>query len=381
VGQIAIQPDGKLVVVGMATINGQGDFALARYYSNGSLDTTFGTNGKVTTDFGGIYESGRSLALQQDGKVVVAGSSVISLFNDFVLARYDANGTLDASFGAGGKVITDFGVSADVSSLAMQPDGKILVSGDANVNGGYGFALVRYNANGTLDASFGNGGKVFTDFGVQQQGYSYAQNGAMALQQDGKIVLAGVAYMGTGRDFALARYNSDGTLDTSFGSGGKVLTDFSRDDSAFAVALQPDGKIVIAGMTDVDRGYGFALVRYNGNGTLDTSFGTGGKVTTAFGVAQQGFSSARVGSLVIQPDGKIVAAGEAYLGADFHSAMARYNSNGTLDATFGSGGTLTPAFNTPWGTDALGALVLQPDGKIDAAVSGFGDFTLLRFNR
>ena len=177
-GAIAVQPDGKLVAAGAATINGQADFALARYNSNGTLDTGFGTDGRVTTDFGGRYEVARSVALQWDGKIVVAGGSVIGLFNDFAVARYLSDGTLDASFGTGGKVITKFEnrpdgmapgeVSADAKSVAVQPDGKIVVAGYANIEGEEDFALVRYNANGTLDATFGSGGKVITDFGRLQ---------------------------------------------------------------------------------------------------------------------------------------------------------------------------------------------------------------------
>jgi uncharacterized delta-60 repeat protein len=389
-GAIAVQPDGKLVAAGAATINGQVDFALARYNDNGTLDTGFGTNGRVTTDFGGGYEAARSVALQWDGKIVVAGGSLIGFFNHFAVARYLSDGTLDASFGTGGKVITKFEnrpdgiapgeVSADADSVAVQPDGKIVVAGYANIEGEEDFALVRYNANGTLDTTFGSGGKVITDFGRLQQGYSYALGFSLALQPDGKIVVAGVAYIGAGRDFALARYNSNGTLDTSFGTGGKVITDFTRDDSAFSVAVEPDGKILVAGMADVSQGYGFALVRYNGNGTLDASFGTGGKVTTDFGILDQGFSLANANSLAVQPDGRIVAAGRAYFNEDFHSGLARYNSNGTLDASFGTGGKVIADFQGPYGYDQFGSVVVQPDGKIVVAVSGLGDFTLVRYN-
>jgi len=380
-GAVVVQPDGKLVAAGAASINGQADFALARYNGNGTLDSTFGHNGRVTTDFGGIYEGARSVALQGDGKIVVAGASVLGLYNNFALARYRADGTPDTSFGTGGKVTTSFGqVSADATSVAVQPDGKIVVAGYANINGGYDFALVRYNANGTLDTTFGSGGKVVTEFGVQQQGYSYAQGSSVALQLDGKIVLAGVAYIGSGRDIALARYNSNGTLDTTFGTGGKVMSDFTPNDLASAVAIQPDGRIVVAGMANTQRGFGFALVRYNTIGAVDVSFGTGGKVTTDFGLAEQGFSNALAGSLVMQTDGKMVAAGRAYINGGFHSGLARYNSNGTLDTTFGTGGKVTAVFAGPDDQDAFGSLAVQHDGKIVVTVGGLGDFTLVRYN-
>src|SRR5262245_34666415 len=171
VGAIAVQPDGKLVAAGAATINGQADFALARYNRDGTLDTSFGRGGQVTTDFGGRYEGAGSVALQWDGKIVVAGGSVIGFYDNFALARYGSDGTLDTTSGSDGKVVTNFGeVSAHADSVAVQPDGKIVVAGYANIDGGEDFALVRYNSNGSLDTSFGSGGKVVTDFGLVQQG-------------------------------------------------------------------------------------------------------------------------------------------------------------------------------------------------------------------
>src|SRR5215813_8718294 len=357
-GIVAVQADGKLVMAGGAFVssNGNSAFAVERFNSNGALDASFGTGGKVTTDFGGRFGGARSIALQPDGKIVAAGGLVIGLFNDFVLARYNSNGTLDTNFGTGGKVITDFGVSADAMSVAVQPDGKIVVGGSANLDGGYNFELVRYNNNGTLDATFGTDGKVTTTFGVPQQGFSYALAYSLALQQDGKIVLAGEATVNGDRDFALARYNSNGTLDPSFGTGGKVTTTFGQNDVAFSVAVQPDGKIVTAGFAL----FKFALARYNSNGTLDPSFGTGGKVTTAIG----GLNDA-AGRLALQGDGKIVVSGRSYINGNFHSALVRYNSNGTLDAGFG---TVTAIFG---GESDDVSIALQPDGRIVVPGSSF----------
>jgi len=378
---IAVQPDGKLVAAGGATINGQVDFALARYNADGTIDASFGTGGRVTTDFGGIYEGASSVAIQSDGKIVVAGGSVSDFYDNFALARYNTDGSIDTGFGTEGKVITSFGdVSSQAESVVVQPDGKIVVTGEANIDGGEDFAVVRYNADGTLDATFGAGGKAITGFGLLQQGYSFAFPHSAALQPDGKIVVAGVAYIGPGRDFALARYNSDGTLDATFGTAGQVLTDFTRDDAAFSLAIQPDGKILAAGMSDVERGYGFALVRYNRDGTLDASFGTGGRVTTDFGLLDQGFSVALANSVAVEPSGRIVAAGRIYIDGGFHSGLARYNSNGTLDASFGTGGRVTAVFETPYDSDEFRSVVVQGDGKVVVTVSGFGDFTLVRYN-
>jgi len=391
-GAAAVQPDGKLVAAGAAVVNGQVDFALARYNSDGTLDTSFGSAGLVTTDLGGRYESATALALQSDGKIVLAGGSLGDFFNDFALARYNSDGTLDTGFGTGGTVITKFEnspdgiapgeVSAQAYSVAVQPDGKIVVAGVANIEGEEDFALVRYNADGTLDDSFGAGGKVTTDFGHFEQGFSYAFGNAVAVQLDGKIVVAGQAFIdGTSFDVALARYESDGTLDWSFGTGGKVTTDFgSRNDVAFSVAALPDGTIVVAGQGNAVRGLGFALVRYTSSGTLDDSFGEGGIVTTDFGIADQGFSLAYAASLAVEPDGRIVAAGRAYFNGGFHSGLARYISNGTLDASFGTGGKVTVDFQGPYDYDEFTNVVVQPDGKIVATVAAQGNFTLVRYN-
>ena len=381
-GAIAIvrQPDEKYVVAGNSYINGHFDFALARYNSNGVLDTTFGTSGKVTTDLGSPYEEVTAVALQPDGKIVVAGGAVLGLFNDFVLVRYNTNGALDTTFGTGGKVTTNLaGVSAQAYSVAVQRDGKIVVAGGANVNGGYDFALVRYNSNGTLDASFGTHGQVFTDFGTARQGFSFAQASALALQPDGKIVLAGQAYLGQDYDFALARYNINGTLDTSFGSGGRVITDFATPNAgANSVALQPDGMIVAGGFAK-NR---LQLVRYTTKGGFDLNFGIGGKVSTALGLNDA------VDSLAIRGDGKIVAVGQTFSSTDsaYHYALVQYNSLGALDTSFGTGGKVTPVFGSA--RERAASVIAQLDGKIVVAggqatvngVNGGSDFVLARFN-
>lgn len=368
---IAVQPNGKLVAVGAANVDGSLDFALARYNSDGTRDTSFGTGGRVTTDFGSPWEFATSVAVQPDGKIVAAGGSLVGWFNDFALARYNTDGTLDASFGTGGKVLTDFGVTAQAYSMAVQPDGQIVVAGEANIDGGYNFELVRYNSDGTLDAGFGTGGKVTTDFGLREQGFSYAEGYSLAIQPDGKLVVAGAAFIGAGFEAALARYESNGALDPSFGTGGKVITDLGGGNATLgpafnwmsSVAVLPDGRIIAAGQANIVRGYGFALVRYESDGTLDTSFGTAGEVTTDFFLLDQGFSLAQASSLAVLPDERIVVGGRAYdiNNGGFHFALARYNGDGTLDAGFGAGGQVTPNFGRDY--EAVSSVVAQPDGK------------------
>src|ERR1051326_963603 len=222
--------------------------------ADGDLDSTFGTGGMVTTDINRSTDIGNAVAIQADGKLVVVGMSYTRndySNEDFVVTRYNTNGTLDTTFGKGGKVRTDFpGLAAVPSSVVIQPDGKIVVAGGAFPLFTFAgnFEVVRYNSNGTLDASFGNGGIVTTNF---PEG-SYAFD--VALQPDGKIIAAGTVFVdfvigdSSNTDFALARYNTDGTPDTTFGSGGQVSTDFEGvEDDAFSVLIQPDGKIVDVG--------------------------------------------------------------------------------------------------------------------------------------
>jgi uncharacterized delta-60 repeat protein len=330
---LILQPDGKLVAAGYSYTGGNPDVALARYNSNGSLDPTFGTAGTVITDFGG-GDGAYALILQPDGKLVVAGfaTDVVGTA-DFALARYNSNGSLDPTFGAGGKVTTHFsGPYDEAYALILQPDGKLVAAGYSYTGGNSDFALARYNPNGTLDPTFGTGGTVTTDLGSP-----YDSARALALQSDGKLVVAG--YMdGTSQSaFALARYNPNGTLDPTFGTGG-VVVDADSGDGAFALVLQPNNKLVAAGFSYAQGTQDFALARYNPNGTLDPTFGTAGTVTTDFG------SEDGARALILQPDGKLVAAGWADAAGDYDFGLARYlgDSSVLVVLTTGTGsGTVT----------------------------------------
>ena len=354
---VAVQRDGKLVVAGTASdLWGNSDFAIARYNSNGTLDATFGTGGKVIFDLG-AYDWAAALTLQSDGKIVEAGATVNSRWQPmFAVVRYNNDGSLDGTFGAGGKVTTDFGGPAQPFAAATQQDGKVLVAGFAHLAAGWAFAVVRYNNDGSLDATFGTNGTQTMFFGPA----SSAQVNAILIQQDGKIVLVGSSNItATDGDLALARLNSDGTADNTFGNGGQVVTNLGVNDRAFGAALQADGKIVAEGMIGND----FLLARYNTNGSLDATFGTGGKVITDFaGAKDMGMG---VG---IRTDGKIVAVGQTQVAGRSAFGVARYNSDGTLDTTFASGGKATTRFDNSFG-DFTYAVAMQPDGK--AVVAGF----------
>jgi uncharacterized delta-60 repeat protein len=216
------------------------------FAQDGSLDLSFGNGGKVITPIGLGQDIGYSVAIQADGKIVMAGSSYI-VNDDFALSRYNSNGSLDLSFGTSGIVTTSIGSAGDVAhSVAIQTDGKIVVAGYSYINNHRDFALTRYNTNGSLDTSFDTDGKVTTPIGSStDEGY------AVAIQADGKIVVAGTTFNGSIFDFALIRYNSNGSLDLSFDIDGIVTTHIGSGTSfGYAVAMQADGKIVVAGFSD-----------------------------------------------------------------------------------------------------------------------------------
>jgi uncharacterized delta-60 repeat protein len=367
---VAMQADGKIVVVGTTYQDNDysnEDFAIARYNAKGRLDDSFGVKGRVTTNFPGLAAVASAVVVQPDGKILVAGGAfpLFVFAGDFKLARYNPDGSLDAGFGNGGIVTTDFGHGSYAFSLALQPDGKIIVAGTVFVDfstddsSNTDFGLARYNPDGTLDSSFGNGGKLTTDFdGFNDDAL------AVLLQPDGKIVAAGSAKNPTNYyDFALARYLPNGALDTTFGTAGKVRTDFGANnlDQARSAVLQPDGKIVAAGFASGKFGdTRFAVARYGANGAIDSSFSDDGKTKIDFGSC-----CASAYSVLLQGDGKVVVVGFADTeSSDSDFLLARLDTAGALDASFGNGGKVRTSFGNLNG-GAEGA-TLQPDGKIVA---------------
>ncbi|HEX8249304.1 MAG TPA: delta-60 repeat domain-containing protein, partial [Pyrinomonadaceae bacterium] len=292
--------------------------ATAIFAAPGSLDTTFYGTGFHRNGFGFGYDSARKVLLQADGKIITVGTIGNGERGTILIVRYLTNGSLDPTFGEGG-FVTDGYISP--SDAVLQPDGKIVIisSVQPNTNTPTDFLVTRYNPNGTRDMSFGNQGIVTTDFAGQ-----YDRAWGVAVQTDGKIVVAGWA----GDGFAVARYNPDGSLDTSFGSGGKKTTIITGDqEGGYAVAIQPDGKIVVVGAT-IFNGFCFAAVRYLPNGDLDTSFDGDG-----IAITNTSNSVGEPSSVVIQPDGKILIGGD-----DIAIVLIRYNPNGSLDTTFGGTG-------------------------------------------
>jgi uncharacterized delta-60 repeat protein len=356
---VAIQADGKIVAAGQAAGFG-GRFALTRYNTNGTLDATFGGDGKFVTDFTTGDDVAFGVAVQPSDQKIVAVGRAGGGGGRFALARYTTTGSLDPTFNGDGKLATDFTTGDDLAfAVVIQTDGKIVAVGRAGGGGGR-FALARYTTTGSLDPTFNGDGKVAANFTVDDDAAF-----AAAIQSDDKVVAAGYVD-GSDPKFALTRFTTTGSLDPTFSGDGKLTTNFTTGvDFAFGVAIQPsDQKIVAAGRAGGSGGR-FALGRYNTNGTLDASFSGDGKLTTdftsgddiAFGVA-------------IQADQKIVAAGGAG-GADVTFALTRYNTNGTLDATFSGDGKVTTNITT--GVDFATGVAIQPSDQKIVAVGRSGN--------
>jgi uncharacterized delta-60 repeat protein len=372
---LAIQPDGRLVVAGMSEdIDEFVRFpVLLRYGTDGALDPSFDDDGVCFI----TAPEPTDVAVQSDGKIVVVGEYE----GDFALARFDTDCTPDATFSGDGFQRVDFlGGSDGASAMALLPDGRIVVvgTGQPEFSSGLDFVVARFGTDGALDESFSSDGWLRTHFAVNDHAY------AVALQEDGKIVVAGTT---DGRrfesmDFALARYTSEGALDIAFSGNGKLRTSFSAVDKAFAVALQADGKIVAGGIAAGGWGTDFALARYTTAGVLDTTFSDDGKRRTDF---SDGNDEAH--GLAIQANGRIILAGSANppggTGDDV-VALARYRPGGRLDRTFSEDGKVRTRFGKnplDYGKD----VALQADGRIVVTgdvtrsnVSGY-DFGLARY--
>lgn len=360
---LAVQADGKVITVGSTdTVAGGADFALVRHGRDGTLDAAFGNGGKVVTAIAPARgaDVATAVAVQPDGRIVVAGHTATTATDtDFVLVRYNADGSLDPSFGTGGKVVTSLGPSGDrIHAIALQADGSIVVAGDSDrgsTTTGIDFALARYLPNGTLDNGFGNGGTLTTPIRAQSSRDSAYALLLQTVAGEQRIVAVG----GEG-DFVAARYTARGVLDDSFGNGGKIAGVWGNSTigAARAVTLVDGNKIVVAGQIQND----FALARLNADGSLDAGFGSGGKVVTPVSAGNWDAATA----LVRQADGKLLAGGWVYEGGSSSGnfAVARYAADGTLDAGFGTQGIKITPVAAPTRSDSGRALVLQADPRV-----------------
>jgi uncharacterized delta-60 repeat protein len=360
---VVIQSDGKILLGGESNY---GD-AMARFTTNGALDGTFGSGGKSYQ-----YTHGypTSIAPVAGDKFIMAGGSWLSGITTqyFYMRRYNADGTLDSTFGNAGAVATDMGYYSFARDVAVQPDGKIVLVGVSQPSTPRYFGVARYNPDGSLDASFGSGGVLTTDFGKRLNDCA-----SVAIEPDGKILVGGFSETGAeDASFAVARYLTNGVLDPSFNGNGKVTSNFGFGSEAYGVAVQNDGKVLLGGWVN----FHFALARYNPDGTLDTSFGT-----NHTGLVMQNVGSWDSWTkIAVLPDGKILAIGQTATGGQV--VVARYDPNGIPDPTFGVNGIALVALGSKM--SEADALALQPDGKLLVAGtawntnSAYSDLALAR---
>lgn len=334
---MVLQPDGKIVAGGTA---GNNRYGLMRFNANGTLDGSFDFDGKTTMEFPSGSQAGiHALLLQPDGKIIAGGYATTSFGteDEFVLVRYNSDGSVDQAWGGSGGVVSLGFFSGDdvLLDLALRPDGKIIAAGWARTASfGNDFAIASFNSDGTPDTSFGGDGKVTTQI------YSASIILSLAIQPDGKILAGGLTTEGAAagpNDLALLRFNLDGTLDSSFDGDGKVVSRFVSGNQSIAdLALQPDGKIVAAGATDG----GFIVARYNTDGSVDSSFSGDGFTVTTFPMSRSSYGT----KVLLRPDGRILVGGSVSFGVSQFGvspqnlAFARYNSDGSLDRSFDGDG-------------------------------------------
>jgi len=344
---VALDSRGRIVAAG----NKGNRFALARVRSNGTLDQSFGSGGIAV---GGLTGTLADMTIDRYGRIVVAGST---RDGDFLVARYHSDGSPDDSFGTGGAVVTNFGNLDYGSSIAIDSRGRIVAAGER----AHKFALARYLPSGSLDPSFSSDGKVLSGFGS-----SNARATATVIDSRDRVIAAG-DFEGYG-GFALVRYSRRGVINArSFGVGGKVTTAFGGSEYVNSAAIDSQGRIVVAGTTLQARTPAhFALARYDSSGSLDQTFGGDGRVVSAFG---------RATDMAIDPHGRVVVVGFTDPpGGEFpDSTLARYLPTGNLDPTFGDDGRVITSggVSQPW------SLAIDSQGRI--VTVGTGSFTLARY--
>ena len=359
---VATQSDGKIIIAG-ATI---APAVIIRYNTDGSLDNSFDHDG-MTFYFGFAF---KAIAVQSDGKIIIAGGRN----NDFAVVRLNPDGSPDNSFDGDGSLTTSFGTGTDAAScIAIQSDGKIVVAGLSNNGSNNDFAVARYNSNGSPDNSFDGDGKLTLAIGSSNEGLN-----SIPMQNDGKIIVGGSSYNGSAYDFAMARFNTDGSTDNSFDGDGKLTTDISSPDEHIrSIFIKSDGTIIAAGLSVINTNIqNLAVCHYNPDGSRDNTFDGDGKLLANNSLVRQ------VNSVVIQNDGKTMIGGMDYSNVDF--TLARFNTDGTPDNSFDGDGKAIISFGP--GYEWVQAIAILSDGKIVAAgraeneTGTWEDIALVRYN-
>ena len=354
---LIIQPDGKIIGTGR---NDNQQTVTIRNNSNGSLDYTFGVNGIVSMNFGGVWP--RFNELQLDGKILVAGLYFDGANGYSSVLRFNQNGTIDSSFDFDGQTTILLNSTENIpGDLKVQNDGKILIAGTAkNGTSSWNMIVIRLNTDGSIDSSFSFDGVAK----INAPGYNPTIY-TMAIQADGKIVIGGTLEAGTLHKYVLIRFDSNGNIDNTFDADGIVNSNLLNDNIFKSIAIQSDGKIVAAGTIQMSGSKDFLTVRFNTDGSLDNNFGNNGISITDFNLTDDSGNA-----LSIQSDNKIIVVGAMYsplLPLSYNTIIARYNSNGVLDINFGSSGkVISTTFES---TTFANSCALQADGRI--VVSGF----------
>jgi uncharacterized delta-60 repeat protein len=355
---IMVQPDNKIIVGGRSSLTGGAlSFSLARLNPSGSFDSSFGTSGKVTTSYGTDGFEAISGALQSDGKIVVVGNSFTNIslgYSQIAVVQYNSNGTLDTTFDTDGMVFTQVPTSNEdfAKSVKIQSDGKIVVGIQTKINSNWDFTILRYNTDGSLDTTFDSDGIVRTISPNSEAVYD------IAIQNDGKIIAVGYQ-SNTNDDVFAVRYNSNGSIDTSFGINGFFLYDFaSNHNYATAVAISSDSKIVLGGRYQNGAIFSPFIARLNSNGTFDTSFDSDGILIQT--------TDETISDILLQSDDKIITAGTS----NGKFGVWKLNTNGIFDTTFGANGKVETVVNINY--CVANNLALQPDGKIVVIGSTYG---------
>lgn len=365
--EVKLQMDGKIIVAGYglesaASFKG---LSIARYLSDGSLDYDFGNLGLIQKQTTTLEGELNSIVIQKDDNIVAVGYSISSNTNNenLTLVRFTKNGKLDESFGNGGLIVTEISNRKEIGeSVAIQPDGKIISVGTTHHDPNFDIFLVRYDELGQLDPYFGLGGIVITDI---NSGHDLGKS--LAIQKDGKLIVAGFTYSQDNFCMTLLRYDSNGKLDSTFAKSGIAITNINSRIGKLDLALQNDGKIILIGPSEVDNTHHFTVVRFNNNGSLDESFGNNGITKTIIG----DFSEAE--SVALDSYGNIVVAGTSGLESQAF-VVAMYSQTGILDPGFGLNGILEINFNKN-SVDRAHSLIIENDGKIIVAGETTNEYT------
>jgi uncharacterized delta-60 repeat protein len=381
-----VDQEGKTLIAGgsqTGSYNGNRDFIVVRLNTDGSMDSTFASNGELLVPDDSSTDVAYTMALDNNNRILVAGSSTVGIeiqgyefhVGRMSVIRLDNSGNLDTTFDKDGKLILDIGgdefSGKDAKSLAVDENGKILIAGTDRNNNVSEFIILRLNDNGSFD-------NTFSDDGIDRisVGNNYDIAYSLILDKNNRIVLAGNSYTETGpQDYSVIRLKTDGTLDSTFSDDGKLIFPIGvSDDQARSVTLDENGKLLIAGLSYNGKNYDFSAARVNDDGNLDSTFDEDGKVM----IHSNGIDEAK--SMVIDSDGKVLAAGFSYTGSDNDFSIVRLNADGSLDKTFNHSGKLTIPVGD--GDDVANCIALDASGKILVAGrsvhDGQGTFSIVR---